>query len=404
MNEVAVTGIGLVTPAGIGTAANWTRICSGLPTAATDPELRGLPVDFSCRVPDSDDLVPRGLRWQLDRYGQFALAAAQQAVADAALDPNGWDGGRVAVVLGSAAGGIASLEAQHRRLNDGGPGAVSPMLMPMFLPNMAAGRISIELRTGGPCLHTATACASGATAIGTALGLLRSGACDVALAGGADAMVTPLCAAAFAKMGALSTRRTDPGRASRPFDADRDGFVLGEGAAVLVLERAAHARARGATVHALLAGYGASADGHHPTAPHPEGAGLARALADALADAGATPAEVDHVNAHGTGTPLNDLREAHTLRRVLGSHPAVTSTKGVTGHTMGAAGAIEAAYTVLALAHGQIPPTANLRSPDPRIDLDLVTGRARAAPLSLALSNSSGFGGQNAVLVFRAAP
>ncbi|OMI36314.1 3-oxoacyl-ACP synthase [Streptomyces sparsogenes DSM 40356] len=300
------------------------------------------------------------------------------------------------MVLGCADGGPGTVEAQHRVLLEN-PAWVSPLLLPMQLPNMLAGQTAIEFGATGPNLVVATACASGASAIGTARDLLALGRCDIAVTGGSEAMITPLVMAGFAKMGALSRRDGAPATASRPFDADRDGFVAGEGAGVLVLERAADARARGARVRARISGYGASADAHHMTSPHPDGVGIEAALRAALADAGAGPADVQHVNAHGTATPLNDLAEGRMLRRVLTADPLVTSTKGVTGHLLGAAGAVEAAFGVLAVEHQLVPPTANLRTPDPDLDIKLATAPT-ATRIDLALSNSFGFGGQNAVL------
>ena len=411
---VAVTGLGLVTPAGIGVEATWEGVVSGRPAAAADPQLAGLPVDFSCRVPDFDPAAHAGPRAgtgarksagpaRLDRFAQFALAAAREAIADARLDPAAWDGARVGIVVGSAFGGVGTLETQHARMLGADRALPSPLLLPMFLPNMAAGALAVEFGARGPCLHVSTACASGATALGIALSLLRADACDVVLAGGAEAAITRLCAAGFAKLGALSRGRADPAGASRPFDAARDGFVLGEGAGVFVLERAADARARDLRPHAILAGYGASADAYHPVAPDPAGTGAEAAIRSALADAGAGPEDVEHVNAHGTSTPAGDRIEAATLRRVLGERPSVTSVKGVTGHTLGAAGAIEAALTVLAMARGSVPPTANLTEPGAGIEIDLVSGAARAQSPRFALSESFGFGGQNAVLAFAAA-
>jgi len=402
---VAVTGLGLVTPAGIGTQASWDGVLAGAPAAATDPVLEGLDVDFSCRVPgfDATELLGRKAARRLDRFTQLAVVAAREAVADAGLDPSTWDGARVGVVLGCGMGGAATWEAQHRRLIERGPGRVSPMLIPMLVPNMVAGQLAMEFGAMGPNLVTATACASGATAIGVARDLLRSGACDIVLTGGTEAGLTPLSIAGFAQMQALSRRRDDPARASRPFDVDRDGFVAAEGAGVLVLERTDHAAGRGARVRANLAGYGASADAHHITAPDPDGRGAALAMRAALADAGVGPDEVTHVNAHGTSTPLNDVAEARTIRRVVGDHVAVTSTKGVTGHPLGAAGAIEAAFSVLTVEHGRIPPTANLDSQDPEIDLDVVAKAPRERAVDVVMSNSFGFGGQNAVLVVTAA-
>ena len=398
----AVTGLGLVTPAGIGVEASWAGVLAGASTASYDPALDGISVDFDCRVDGFDGSALLGAKRarRLDRFVQLLLVAAHEAVADAGLDPDGWDGARVAVVMGCGMGGSATWEAQHRTLLERGPDRVSPLLIPMLIPNMAAGEVAIDLHAFGPNLATATACASGATAIGTALDLLRAGRCDVVVTGGTEAGLTPLSIAGFAKMGALSARRDDPTHASRPFDVDRDGFVAAEAAGVLVLEREDDARARGARIRGRVAGYGASADAHHQTAPDPDGAGAERALRMALADAGLAPEDVGHVNAHGTSTPYNDRTEAAVLRRVLGSDVPVTSTKGVTGHALGAAGAIEAAFTVLALEHGVVPPTANLESQDPECDVDVVAKAPREVTADAAVSDSFGFGGQNAVLAF----
>ncbi|MDF4251985.1 beta-ketoacyl-[acyl-carrier-protein] synthase family protein [Streptomyces sp. WMMB303] len=403
---VAVTGLGLVTPAGLGTEQTWRRVCSGRATAAEDPALAGAPVGLSCRVEGFDPRrhVGGSQPWRDDRFTQFALVAAREAVRDAALEPRAWDGARIAVVLGSAAGGVGTYEEQHHRFLTTGHRAVSPLTLPAFLPNMAAGRLAIDLEAHGPVLHAATACASGATALAVAAMLLDADACDVAVAGGSDAMVTPLCATAFARAGALSRRSGDPPGASRPFDTERDGFVLAEGAGVLVLERAADAAARRAPVRALLAGHGSSTDAHHTVAPEPAGRQLRRAAEQALDRAGAARADVDHVNAHGTGTPLNDRTEGAVLQSLFAGGPAITSTKGVTGHMMGAAGAVEAALTVLAVQHGTVPPTANFHGADPGArELDLVHRAARSRPVGLALSNSCGFGGHNVVLAFASA-
>ncbi|MCC9711445.1 beta-ketoacyl-[acyl-carrier-protein] synthase family protein [Streptomyces sp. MNU76] len=398
--DIAVTGLGLVTPAGVGVERNWSEVCRARGTAAAlDPELDGVPVSLACRVPDFDAEALLGGRraHRLDRFVQFALVAAHEALADSGLDPATWDGARVGVVLGNAGAGLQTYEGQHRVMLDQKPQRVTPLLLAMYLPNMMAGQVAIEFGATGPNLVVATACASGNTAIATACDLLALGRCDVVLTGGSEAMVTPLTMSGFANMGALSTRNDAPESASRPFDADRDGFVAGEGAGLLVLERAGDARARGARIRARIVGHGSTADAHHITAPHPDGRGLEQAMRLALADAGAAPADVSYVNAHGTSTPLNDLAEARTLRRVLPAGPLVSSTKGVTGHLLGAAGAIEAAYTVLALENGLVPPTANLRTRDPEIDIDVAATPIRH-DIELALSNSMGFGGQNAVL------
>ena len=398
---LAVTGLGLVTPGGVGVEPSWQRVLSGRSAASTDPNLSELSVRFSCRVPDFDpgELIDRKAARRLDRFVQLAVVAAREAVADAGLDPETWDGARVGCVIGCGMGGASTWETQHTRLMEQGPERVSAMLIPMLVPNMVAGQLAMDLGALGPNLVTATACASGATAIGTAMSLLRSGACDIVLTGGTEAGLTPLSVAGFAQMGALSSRNDDPAAASRPFDVARDGFVAAEAAGVLVLERAEDAAARRARIRANVAGYGASADGFHVTAPDPEGRGAERAIRAALADADVTAAEVDHVNAHGTSTPLNDVSEARTIRRVIGGDAAVTSTKGVTGHSLGAAGAIEAAFSALTIDSGLIPPTANLDSQDPEIDLDVVSKEPREADVQVAVSNSFGFGGQNAVLV-----
>ncbi|WP_432077538.1 beta-ketoacyl-[acyl-carrier-protein] synthase family protein [Streptomyces sp. YPW6] len=410
-DDIAVTGIGLVTPGGTGTEATWETVCAGRATARVDPVLTesGAPVRLACRVAPPAEEGVRGRLWRFDPATRFLLTATREALASAGLEPGRWDPARVAVVVGTAAGGVATLEAQHRKLLASGPRALSPMTLPAFLPNMAAGQLALELGATGSALQTSTACASGATAIITAALLLRAGVCDVAVAGGTDAMATPLCASAFAKLGALSRREDDPGGASRPFDRDRDGFVLSEGCGVLVLERTG----RTDRPLAFLAGFGATGDAHHATAPHPKGAGLRAATALALAGAGRTPGEVDHINAHGTSTALNDAVEATAIRELYETGgdgpgpapegPSITSAKGVLGHTMGAAGAIEAALTVLTVVHGTVPPTAGFTAPDEATaGIDLVHGAARPQRVRLALSHSLGFGGHNTVLAFTA--
>ncbi|SFD72755.1 3-oxoacyl-[acyl-carrier-protein] synthase II [Actinopolyspora alba] len=395
-----VTGIGLVSPAGIGVDRNWQRITEAVPATAHDPVLAGLPVDISCRVPefDPDALLGQHRAWRLDRYAQLALVAAKEALETAGVIPGEVDPARVAVVLGTGAGGTTTMENQQTALTRDGAGAVSPRTLPMGLPNMASGEIAIEFGFRGPVLTTSTACASGATAIGVARDLLRSGTVDLALAGGTEAVITPLFVTGFHRIRALSRHIHEPREASRPFSVGRDGFVIGEGAGMLVLERSEHARGRDAPRWAHLAGYGATADAHHPTAPAPDGAGAEAAMRAALTDADIAGADISHVNAHGTSTRLNDALEADVVQRVLGDEALVTSTKGVTGHTLGAAGALEAAYTALALQHGTVPPTANLTEPDPGIGTELAT-TARSAPGRAALSNSFGFGGHNTALV-----
>lgn len=400
---VAVTGLGLVTPAGIGQAENWRRICAGESTAQL-LSLPGLGPRIACQVPDFDPVARLGARnaRRLDRFTQLAMVAAREAVQDAGLTLDAETRPRTAVVMGNGLGGMATLEAQHHKLLTDGPDFVSPLLMPMFLPNMAAAQLAIDLGATGPNLMVGTACAAGATAIGIARQLLLSGACDLVIAGGAESALTPLTLTAFDRLRALSRRTAEPALASRPFDAERDGFVIAEGAGVLVLERTTDARRRGARIRAELVGFGASGDAHHVTDPAPDGQGAETAVRTALAEAGATPADVAHVNAHGTATVLNDRVEAALLARVFPHAPAITATKGVTGHALGAAGAIEAACTVLAVQNSTIPPTANVEKVDPEFDLNLVTEAPRHHPIPLALSTSFGFGGQNAALLFAA--
>ncbi|QGV76870.1 beta-ketoacyl-[acyl-carrier-protein] synthase family protein [Streptomyces ficellus] len=399
---VAVTGLGLVTPAAVGVKPSWEHLLSGAPTAAPDAALEGMPVDFSCRVPDDalSAALGRGLRWRIDRFIQMAVVAAREAVADAGLYAAEWDGTRVGVVVG--VGGTAlDHTREYVKVLDGRYGGLSPSLVARSQPGMAAGEVSLDLGAKGPTMCTSTVCASGTAALGAAKLLLDAGACDIVVAGGADSPRCPMGSASFWRMGALSTRCEDPAGASRPFDTGRDGFVLGEGAGILVLERAGHARARSARVYAELAGCGSTADAHHCVAPHPEGDGAARAIQVALGDAGLAPGDVDHVNAHGTGTLLNDQAEARALLRVFGGSPPVTANKSVFGHAIGGAGAIEAVCSVLSLHHGVVPPTANLTAQEPGLELDIVTGSPRPKALNAVVTNSFGFGGHNSVAVFR---
>ncbi|PSJ28857.1 3-oxoacyl-ACP synthase [Streptosporangium nondiastaticum] len=399
--DVAVTGLGLVTAAGVGVTATWEGLLAGRSRAAPDPRLAGLPVDFSCGSDfDAAGALGRRLAARLDRFSAMALAAAREAVADAGLDTAAWDPLRVAVVIGASSACMEHYDREFAWMAAGRPDRVSPMAIMRSIPNMAAGEVGLDLGTRGPNLAVSTACASGATAIGVARDLVRAGSCDIALAGGSESLRARSTAVGFHQMRALSARGHDPEGASRPFDADRDGFVLGEGAGVLVLERPAHARARGARPRALLRGYGASCDAHHTVAPHPDGRGAADALRTALADAGLAPGDVDHVNAHGTATRINDLAEYRALARVFRTPPPVTAPKSVLGHAAGGSGGIEAACAVLTLQHQLIPPTANLDNPDPGLPLDIVRKTPRRARLTTVVSNSFGFGGQNAVLVF----
>ncbi|MFD4635271.1 beta-ketoacyl-[acyl-carrier-protein] synthase family protein [Streptomyces sp. NPDC058284] len=402
-DDIAVTGIGLVTAAGDGAEATWQGVLSGVSTATRDTRLAGLPVDFSCRVPELGDVRRRMGGRKARRMAHFvklAVFAAREAVEDAGLDPHTWDDARVAVVIGCSLGGTWEWEEQHHRLLNQGADMVSPLAIVHFLPNIAAGEVSIDLGARGQSLSVSTACASGATALATARDLLARDACDIAIAGGTEASASPMTTTGFYRTGALSTRRDEVATASRPFAADRDGFVMAEGAGVLVLERVADATARDRRPRALLAGCATTSDAYHPTA-QPDGApGAERALRAALADASLAPEDIDHVNAHGTSTRSNDMTEAGLIARVLPHRPSVTAAKGTLGHTLGAAGAIEAALTVLTIEHQRVPPITNLAAPAPEFDIDCVTKQARCQQVRAAVSHSFGFGGHNAALIF----
>ena len=342
---------------------------------------------------------------RMDRFVQFAVVAAHEAIRNAGLDLETIDRNRIGVIVGSGIGGMETFEEQHTTLLQKGPRRVSPFFIPMMIIDMAAGQVSIQLGLKGPNFATVSACASGAHAVGEALRLIRAGDADVMVAGGSEATITPMALAGFSSARALSTRNDDPTRASRPFDTERDGFVIGEGAALLVLESEDHARRRGAQPLAELAGYGATGDAYHITAPCVDGEGAARAMERALEDAHLDPDDVQHINAHGTSTPAGDPAEVAAIRRVFGSHACrlmVSSTKSMTGHLLGAAGGLEAVATALTVARGVVPPTINLERPDPICDLDFVPNQARTLRVTGALSNSFGFGGHNVTLAVRA--
>ncbi|WP_245982895.1 beta-ketoacyl-[acyl-carrier-protein] synthase family protein [Lentzea flaviverrucosa] len=391
----------MITPAGNNTTSSWAAVCDGTTRAAPDARLASSPVTLSCAVPDFDPvaLLGSGAR-RMDRFTQFAVAAAQEAVEDSRHLPGFGVNLRAGVVMGTAFGGVGTWEEQAQRLAARGSRAVHPLTVPMGIGNSAASAIAARFGLHGPVFAVTTACAAGTTALGAAADALRWGQCDVALAGGADAAVTPVVASAFDKIGALSRRLDHPGSASRPFDRQRDGFVLGEGAAVLVLERESDARARGAVPYARVLGHASTCDAYHLTSPEPSGRFAALAVREALDRAGVTAGEVGYVNAHATGTPEGDAVEARVISEVFGASVMVSSTKGVTGHMMGAAGAVEAAFSALAVHHGIVPPTANLDEPDPAAaPLNLVREKAQHVGVELAVSNSFGFGGHNSTVL-----
>jgi 3-oxoacyl-[acyl-carrier-protein] synthase II len=408
--RVVITGTGLVTPVGLDVQESWASLLDGRSGAGpiTQFDASEYPVRFACEVDGFDPglYIDRKEVKRTDRFSQFAIATAVQAMREAGLDgnPGAVDPERFGVIVGSGIGGIHTLEEQHARLLAKGPGRVSPFFVPMFISDIAAGLVSIRYNAKGPNYCTISACASGAHAVGNAFRSIKHGEADVMLAGGTEASIVPVCVAGFANMTALSTRNDSPETASRPFDATRDGFVIGEGAGMLLLEELEHARARGATILAEVAGYGQTADAYHITAPAEGGEGAVRAMRLALREAGADVSEVDYVNAHGTSTPANDRNESAAIRTVLGERAddvVVGSTKSMTGHTLGAAGGIEAVISALVCRHGAIPPTINYETPDPDCDLNYGTGGATERPVRLALSNSFGFGGHNVSLAVR---
>ncbi len=408
--RVVITGMGMVTPAGGSVADTLATVTTGRSCASpiTTWDTEGHAVTFAAPVTDFDPdpiVGPRELR-RVDRVSQFGLVAAEEALTQAGLttddgQPAGdIDRSRVAVVVGTGVGGIISLEDQIETRVTKGVHRVGPLLIPMMMSNATAGLIALRHGFHGAALSVATACASGTNSIGEAADMIRAGRVDVVVAGGTEAAITPTAMAAFARMAALSTRNDDPTAASRPFDRDRDGFVMGEGAGIVVLESAEHAARRGATVLGEVAGYASTCDAHHITAPQPDGEGAIASMLGALADAGLRPDQIGHVNAHGTSTPLNDAAESGATLKVFGPHgPPITSTKGSTGHLVGAAGAVEAVIALQAASVGIIPPVANLTDPDVDDRLDLVMAEARSVALAPALSNSFGFGGHNASLV-----
>jgi len=413
-DQVVVTGLGAITPVGLDAPSSWDALVTGQSGIGriTHFDPTGFPVQIAAEVKDFDPatagIEPREAR-RMDRFVQFGLAAALEALRDAELLRDGKLPAEIAertgTYIGSGMGGLITLTQQYDVLRERGPGRVSPLLVPMLIPDMASGQTSITLGAQGPNLGIVSACATGAHSIGEAAELIKRGGADVMVAGGAEAVITPIAMAGFSAVRALTTRNDDPPAASRPFDRDRDGFILGEGAGVLVLERLEHARSRGAHIYAELAGYGSSADAHHLTAPPEDGYGAVRCMRQAIESAGLRPDDVDYVNAHGTSTPLNDKAETAALRTALGDHAfrvPVSSTKSMIGHSLGAAGGIEAVICVKAIQTGVIPPTINYQHPDPDCDLDYVPNAARKVSVRAAMSNSFGFGGHNAALLFTA--
>ena len=407
MNKrVVVTGVGAVTPLGHNVADTWQALLAGRSGVGpvTRFDVSQYPTRIAAEVKDFDasSCIDKKEARRMDLAEQYAIHASQQAVDDAALNLDAVDKDRCGVVIGSGIGGISTFELQHQRLLEGGPGKVSPFFIPMMISDMCAGLVSIRFGFRGPNYATVSACASSAHAISDSLRIIQRGEADVMVCGGAEATITASSLAGFCQARAMSVRNDEPERASRPFDKERDGFVMGEGSAILVLESLDHARARGARIYAELLGSGMSADAYHITAPHPDGIGARRAMEIALSDAGLRPDQIDYINTHGTATDLGDIAETRAIKEVLGEHAyriPCNSTKSMIGHLLGAAGALEMIVTIKSIVEGKVHPTRNLDTPDPQCDLDYVPGATRPVSIRYALSNSFGFGGHNVCLV-----
>jgi len=407
--RVVVTGVGAITPVGNDVATTWRALlaCTSGTAPITKFDAEKFPVRFAAEVKGFDPLayMDRKEAKRADMYTQYAVAVAIEAMTDASLvDHPDLDPDRVGVIVGSGIGGLKSFEEQHDVYRDRGPSKISPFFIPMFIADIAAGIVSMRFNARGPNYATVSACATSAHAIGDAFRTIQYGDADVMITGGAEATVTPMAIGGFANMKALSERNDSPETASRPFDRERDGFVMGEGGGVVILEELTHAQRRGAKIYAEIAGYGATGDAHHLTAPAPDGEGAQRAMKRAMADAGLTPATLQYINAHGTSTPANDKNETRAIKAVFGDHARdlnVSSTKGATGHMLGAAGAVEFIFSTLAVRDGQIPPTINYQNPDPECDLNYTANAPVTRNVTAALSNSFGFGGHNVSLAVK---
>ncbi len=408
MRRVVVTGVGVVSALGTGTEKNWSALMAGKSgiDRITRFDASDLPTQIAGEVKDfnPEDFIDKKEIKKMDTFIQYSLAASEMAMQDSGLQITEENAERVGVVVGAGLGGLPAIEKYHEAMMSGGYKKVSPFFIPMLIINLAPGHISIRFGAKGPNISTVTACATGTHSIGDAYHMIKRGDADAMIAGGAEATITPLAIAGFNVMKALSTRNDDPTAASRPFDKNRDGFVMAEGAGIVVLEEYEAAKARGAKIYAEVAGYGLTGDAHHITSPGPNGEGAARCMKMALKNAGLKPEDVDYINAHGTSTHFNDLYETMAIKSVFGDHAKklmISSTKSMTGHTLGAAGGIEAVYSLLAMDRGEVPPTINYQEPDPECDLDYVPNQGRQARVNVALSNSLGFGGTNGTLVFK---
>jgi 3-oxoacyl-[acyl-carrier-protein] synthase II len=407
--RVVVTGMGTITPVGNDVATTWRSLIEGKSGTApiTKFDASNFPVKFAAEVKGFNplDYMERKEAKRADQYTQYAIAGARQAMTDASLiERNGMDPDRIGVIIGSGIGGLKSFEEQHDVYRERGVGKISPFFIPMFIADIAAGIVSMMFNAKGPNYATVSACATSAHAIGDAYRTIQYGDADVMITGGAEATVTPMAIGGFANMKALSERNDSPETASRPFDATRDGFVMGEGAGILILEELEHALKRGATIYAEIVGYGATGDAYHLTAPAPDGEGAQRAMKRALKDAGLEPKDIQYINAHGTSTPANDFNETRAIKAVFGEHAKtvnVSSTKSATGHMLGAAGAVEAIVSAMVVGSGVIPPTINYHTPEPELDLNYTPNTSVKRDVNAVLSNSFGFGGHNTTLAIK---
>lgn len=410
MKRVVVTGLGMITPLGIGTEKSWDALVNG--ESGIDKVTRFDASDFPSRIAgevkgfEPTDYIEKKDVKKMDTFIHYAIAASKMAMDDAGLKIDEDNAERVGVMVGAGIGGLPAIEKYYEAYLQGGPKKISPFFIPMTIINLASGHISMIFGAKGPNSSVVTACATGTHAIGDAYRIIQRGEADAMIAGGAESVICPLAFGGFGAARALSTRNDDPAGASRPFDSERDGFIIGEGSGVMVLEELESARKRGARIYAEVVGYGMSGDAYHMTAPSPGGEGAARCMALALKDKDIDPTEVDYINAHGTSTPAGDIGETMAIKKVFGHHAhrvAVSSTKSMIGHLLGAAGAVESIFSVLAIDRGIIPPTINYENPDPDCDLDYVPNSARKSNVNIAMSNSFGFGGTNATLVFKKA-
>jgi len=406
--RVVVTGVGLVTPVGIGVSETWSALCAGKSGVGEitrfDCSAHNTKIAAEVKGFKAEDFMPKKEAKRTEEFIAYAVASARMALEDSGYQIDATNASRIGVLTGCGLGGLAMLELTARTVENKGPKRCSPFFIPMLIGNMAPGIVSIQLGAKGPNKSVATACAAGTHAVGDAAMLIKHGHADAMITGGVESVITPTCVAGFNAMKALSTRNDDPQKASRPFDRDRDGFVVGEGSGIVIIESLESALARGAKIYAEIVGYGMSGDAYHMTSPPPDGEGAVNCMRAALVDAGITPAQIDYINAHGTSTPLNDLYESRAIKTAFGdaaASVAISSTKSMTGHLLGGAGGIETVFTALSIHHDMIPPTINLENPDEECDLDYVPNVARRKTVNYAMSNSFGFGGTNASLILK---